>query len=111
LRGLAIKVGQNALNASPTGSGKTLASCFLGFIDCLARQGLGDGLKDETEIVYLDALKGLSNNILRNLLQNASELRVANAGGTLHGWQSPSAFHIASRRVRLMKRLNGASVI
>ena len=62
----AIKAGRDVLIAAPTGSGKTLAA-FLCAIDGLVRQGLGDGLKDETQIVYVSPLKALSNDIHRNL--------------------------------------------
>ena len=62
----AIKAGQNVLIAAPTGSGKTLAA-FLCAIDGLIRDGLGGGLKDETQIVYVSPLKALSNDIQRNL--------------------------------------------
>src|SRR5262245_51059369 len=62
----AIKAGRNVLIAAPTGSGKTLAA-FLSAIDALVRQGLEDGLKDETQIVYVSPLRALSNDIHRNL--------------------------------------------
>jgi ATP-dependent helicase Lhr and Lhr-like helicase len=62
----AIKAGRNVLIAAPTGSGKTLAA-FLSAIDALVRQALEDGLKDETQIVYVSPLKALSNDIHRNL--------------------------------------------
>ena len=62
----AIKAGRDVLIAAPTGSGKTLAA-FLCAIDALVRQGLDDGLKDETQIVYVSPLKALSNDIHRNL--------------------------------------------
>ena len=62
----AIMAGQNVLIAAPTGSGKTLAA-FLGAIDALVRQGVEQGLKDETQVVYVSPLKALSNDIQRNL--------------------------------------------
>jgi ATP-dependent Lhr-like helicase len=62
----AIKAGRNVLIAAPTGSGKTLAA-FLGAIDGLVRQGLEDGLKNKTQVVYVSPLKALSNDIHRNL--------------------------------------------
>jgi ATP-dependent helicase Lhr and Lhr-like helicase len=62
----AIQDGRNVLIAAPTGSGKTLAA-FLAAIDDLVRQGLAEGLKDETQIVYVSPLKALSNDIQRNL--------------------------------------------
>ena len=62
----AIAAGCDVLIAAPTGSGKTLAA-FLCAIDGLVRQGLEEGLKDETQIVYVSPLKALSNDIHRNL--------------------------------------------
>ena len=62
----AIMAGQNVLIAAPTGSGKTLAA-FLGAIDALVRQCVEQGLKDETQVVYVSPLKALSNDIQRNL--------------------------------------------
>jgi ATP-dependent helicase Lhr and Lhr-like helicase len=62
----AIKAGLDVLIAAPTGSGKTLAA-FLCAIDGLVRQGLEEGLKEETQIVYVSPLKALSNDIHRNL--------------------------------------------
>jgi ATP-dependent Lhr-like helicase len=62
----AIQAGIHTLIAAPTGSGKTLAA-FLATIDGLVRQGLGGGLKDEAQIVYVSPLKALSNDIQRNL--------------------------------------------
>ncbi len=62
----AIRAGENVLIAAPTGSGKTLAA-FLAAIDGLVRQGLAEGLGDETQIVYVSPLKALSNDIKRNL--------------------------------------------
>jgi ATP-dependent Lhr-like helicase len=62
----AIKAGRDVLIAAPTGSGKTLAA-FLCAIDGLVRQGLEEGLEDETQIVYVSPLKALSNDIHRNL--------------------------------------------
>jgi ATP-dependent helicase Lhr and Lhr-like helicase len=62
----AIQAGRDALIAAPTGSGKTL-SAFLAAIDALVRQGIGHGLPDETQVVYVSPLKALSNDIQRNL--------------------------------------------
>jgi ATP-dependent Lhr-like helicase len=45
------------LIAAPTGSGKTLAA-FLAAIDALVRQALAQGLKDETQIVYVSPAQG-----------------------------------------------------
>ena len=61
-----LKAGRHTLIAAPTGSGKTLAA-FMAAIDDLVRQGVEDGLKDETQIVYVSPLKALSNDIQRNL--------------------------------------------
>ena len=62
----AIQQSRHVLIAAPTGSGKTLAA-FLAAIDGLVRQGLAEGLKDQTQIVYVSPLKALSNDIQRNL--------------------------------------------
>ncbi|MCK6428350.1 MAG: DEAD/DEAH box helicase, partial [Burkholderiaceae bacterium] len=62
----AIKAGRHALVAAPTGSGKTLAA-FLAAIDSLVRQGIEQGLRDETQVVYVSPLKALSNDIRKNL--------------------------------------------
>lgn len=62
----AIREGRHVLIAAPTGSGKTLAA-FLAALDALVRQGLEEGLKDETQVVYVSPLKALSNDIHRNL--------------------------------------------
>ena len=70
----AIKAGRDVLIAAPTGSGKTMAA-FLCAIDNLVRQGLDDGLKDETQVVYVSPLKALSNDIHRNLDQNHKDLQ------------------------------------
>jgi len=60
------RVGRARAHCRPTGSGKTLAA-FLAAIDRLVRQGLADGLRDETQIVYVSPLKALSNDIQKNL--------------------------------------------
>lgn len=62
----AIRAQRHVLIAAPTGSGKTLAA-FLAAIDRLVREGLEQGLSDETHIVYVSPLKALSNDIRRNL--------------------------------------------
>ena len=62
----AIQAQRHVLIAAPTGSGKTLAA-FLAAIDRLVREGLEQGLSDETHIVYVSPLKALSNDIRRNL--------------------------------------------
>ena len=78
-----MKAGRNVLIAAPTGSGKTLAA-FLSAIDALVRQGLKDGLKDETQIVYVSPLKALSNDIHRNL-----EIPLAGIGEALRAGGLP----------------------
>ena len=70
----ALQAGRHALIAAPTGSGKTLAA-FLAAIDGLLRQGLADGLTDETQIVYVSPLKALSNDIERNLARPLAGIR------------------------------------
>ena len=62
----AIKQGRHTLIAAPTGSGKTFAA-FLAAIDDLVREGLANGLADETYILYVSPLKALSNDIQKNL--------------------------------------------
>src|SRR5690242_5684733 len=58
----AFQAGRHVLIAAPTGSGKTLAA-FLAAIDALVRQALAQGLKDETQIVYVSPLKPLLHDI------------------------------------------------
>jgi ATP-dependent helicase Lhr and Lhr-like helicase len=62
----AIRDGRHTLIAAPTGSGKTLAA-FLSAIDGLVREGLDQGLGDETRVLYVSPLKALSNDIRNNL--------------------------------------------
>jgi len=68
----AIRRGTPTLVAAPTGSGKTLAA-FLAALDDLVQESLalqaagGDGLPDETRVVYVSPLKALSNDVHRNL--------------------------------------------
>jgi ATP-dependent Lhr-like helicase len=64
-----IQAGRHTLIAAPTGSGKTLAA-FLAAIDDLVRRSLlGEGLPDETAVVYVSPLKALSNDIEKNLVE------------------------------------------
>ena len=72
----AIQAGRDTLIAAPTGSGKTLAA-FLAAIDALLRQGLEEGLRDETQVVYVSPLKALSNDIQRNLEAPLAGIREA----------------------------------
>ncbi len=72
----AIQAGRHVLVAAPTGSGKTLAA-FLAAIDALVRQGLAEGLRDETQVVYVSPLKALSNDIRANLERPLSGIREA----------------------------------
>ncbi|MFC4727350.1 DEAD/DEAH box helicase [Coralloluteibacterium thermophilus] len=63
----AIAEGRDTLIVAPTGSGKTLAA-FLAAIDALVREAdAGDGLPDETRVVYVSPLKALSNDVNLNL--------------------------------------------
>jgi ATP-dependent Lhr-like helicase len=71
-----IQAGRHTLIAAPTGSGKTLAA-FLAAIDELVRRALlsGDGLPDETAVVYVSPLKALSNDIEKNLVEPLAGIR------------------------------------
>ena len=70
-----IRAGRHTLIAAPTGSGKTLAA-FLSAIDDLVRQALvGNGLPDETEVVYVSPLKALSNDVEKNLEEPLAGIR------------------------------------
>ncbi len=62
----AIAKGEHTLLAAPTGSGKTLAA-FMASIDALIKEGLVQGLPDETRVLYISPLKALSNDIQKNL--------------------------------------------
>jgi ATP-dependent Lhr-like helicase len=72
----AFQAGRHVLIAAPTGSGKTLAA-FLAAIDALVRQALAQGLKDDTQIVYVSPLKALSNDIKCNLEAPLAGIRAA----------------------------------
>ncbi|HEY7113473.1 MAG TPA: DEAD/DEAH box helicase [Thermoanaerobaculia bacterium] len=67
-----IREGLHTLIAAPTGSGKTLAA-FLSAIDSLIRQG--DGLADETHVLYVSPLRALSNDVQKNLQGPLEEIR------------------------------------
>src|SRR3954470_8836935 len=70
-----IQAGRHTLIAAPTGSGKTLAA-FLAAIDDLVRRALlGDGLPDETAVVYVSPLKALSNDVEKNLEEPLAGIR------------------------------------
>jgi ATP-dependent helicase Lhr and Lhr-like helicase len=72
----AIRAGLHTLIAAPTGSGKTLAA-FLSAVDSLLRQG--DGLPDETQVLYISPLKALSNDVQKNLQIPLAGIREADA--------------------------------
>src|SRR5581483_4656598 len=67
-----IQAGEDTLIAAPTGSGKTLAA-FLGCLDRMIHEG--DGLRDETQVLYVSPLKALANDVRMNLLEPLAELR------------------------------------
>lgn len=71
-----IKARKPTLIAAPTGSGKTLAA-FLAAIDDLIREGLAQGLSDETHVLYISPLRALSNDIKKNLQQPLQGIRDA----------------------------------
>src|SRR5258708_2255724 len=62
----AIRSNRNTLIAAPTGSGKTLAA-FLSAIDDLVKQGITGPVVPVIQVLYISRLKGLSNDIERNL--------------------------------------------
>src|SRR5262245_19606496 len=66
-----IREGKNTLIAAPTGSGKTLAA-FLSAIDSLIRQG--EGLRDQTQVLYVSPLRALSNDVQKNLQGPRAEI-------------------------------------
>jgi ATP-dependent Lhr-like helicase len=72
----AIQCGQSTLIAAPTGSGKTLAA-FLAAVNDLVCEGLAQGLRDETHVLYVSPLKALSNDIQKNLQQPLNGIRDA----------------------------------
>src|SRR5438128_10948619 len=72
----AIQSGAHTLIAAPPGSGKTLAA-FFAELDQLFRDGLAGKLKDETRVVYVSPLKGLSNDIHKNLEDPLAGVREA----------------------------------
>jgi ATP-dependent helicase Lhr and Lhr-like helicase len=66
-----IRSGRHTLISAPTGTGKTIAA-YLSAIDSLARQG--DGLRDETHVLYVSPLRALSNDVQKNLQAPLDEL-------------------------------------
>jgi len=69
-----IRSGRHTLIAAPTGMGKTLAA-FLAIIDRLVKQG--EGIPNQTQVVYVSPLRALSNDIQKNLEGPLAELRLA----------------------------------
>ena len=69
-----IRNRRHTLIAAPTGSGKTLAA-FLIAIDELLREGIAQGLPDETRVVYVSPLKALSTDIDKNLAAPLKAIR------------------------------------
>ncbi len=67
-----IQRGEDTLIAAPTGSGKTLAA-FLACLDRMIREG--EGLREETQVLYVSPLKALANDVRTNLLEPLAELR------------------------------------
>ncbi len=70
----AIRTGGHALICAPTGAGKTLAA-FLSAIDALVREG--EGLRDETRVVYVSPLKALGRDIEKNLAEPLAAIAAA----------------------------------
>ncbi|MGP6191086.1 MAG: DEAD/DEAH box helicase [Vulcanimicrobiaceae bacterium] len=70
----AIRAGRDVLISAPTGSGKTLAA-FLAALDDLVNRAAGEGLPDETLVVYVSPLKALTNDVRKNLETPLAELR------------------------------------
>ncbi|MGB8520303.1 MAG: DEAD/DEAH box helicase, partial [Candidatus Tumulicola sp.] len=68
-----IRAGNDTLICAPTGSGKTLAA-FSICLDDLVRRAAGDGLPDETLVVYVSPLKALTNDVRKNLEVPLGEL-------------------------------------
>src|SRR6202140_2540572 len=74
---------RTTLISAPTGSGKTLAA-FLTCIDQLVRKAVAGELSDTTQVLYVSPLKGLGNDIQKNLEQPLGEIRqLAGARGFL----------------------------
>ncbi|HEV8377966.1 MAG TPA: DEAD/DEAH box helicase, partial [Tepidisphaeraceae bacterium] len=67
-----IREGRHTLISAPTGTGKTIAA-YLSAIDAIARQG--NGLKDETQVLYVSPLRALSNDVQKNLQGPLAEIR------------------------------------
>src|SRR2546425_957970 len=69
-----IQAGRDALIAAPTGRGTTFAA-FPAAIDSLVRQGLDATLRDETQVVYVPPLTGLSNDVQKTFSEPLAEIR------------------------------------
>src|SRR3954464_12476014 len=69
-----IQSGEDTLICAPTGSGKTLAA-FLACLDRMIREGAEGRLEDGAQVVYVSPLKGLANDVSKNLLEALAELR------------------------------------
>src|SRR5256885_1128349 len=70
----AIASGEHALVLAPTGTGKTLAA-FLWELNELIVRGLDEALPNAVQLLYISPLKGLNNDIQRNLDRPLRELK------------------------------------
>src|SRR3954464_14827014 len=70
-----IRAGRHTLIAAPTGSGKTLPAFPAAIRGLVRRALLGDGLPDETAVVYVSPLKALSNDVEKNLEEPLAGIR------------------------------------
>ncbi len=69
-----IRAGHDVLISAPTGSGKTLAAFSLCLDELLRGATAGDGLPDETLVVYVSPLKALTNDVRKNLESPLGEM-------------------------------------